>query len=676
MPNSAKSHDQNRQTLCLLCLGKSKDMRPINSKHREIINEHIVQYDVEDNRLPNALCSTCRVVVLDYGRGNFKRRLDVADLSVMAGAPPSTRSNSTCPCTLCDLASASINPSSTLSTKIRRGRPSLSELPENVKHRATVSTSLCSKCLSTVAKGIEHKCCETSRQKNIQRLIDNSHQNTKEQVASRVIKDKMESPKMSTSVRLSSGGRPLEVVGTAAIQSTSPQLISAHGMSMMQVDLNLSTNKTLAIAHHIRSSSRKRGAVESDLKSKLRQRNHLLDEYFDVATTTDFQDKDGSIQQQPTIYCCDLNGILHRIQEERNITAEDLTIKIGIDGGGGFLKVCLTVLSSNSLLQERRRMPYVQGASKSCKETSVKKIFLIAIVPIVYETYRNILQLWVLLKLKDVLCNKMIVSADLKLGNVIFGLNAHSSSHPCCWCSVDKANLSNNATLRTLGRVADQYWMWQAAGAVPSSAKHYENCVHTGLVKGDRESLIIDIYPPPELHLMLGVVNHLYKAIEQEWAGVRHWAETCHVERQAYQGGSFDGNSCRKLLKNVDHLQSMCPLQVLKFVKALRDFNQVVSACFGAELDVDCFAKYIHDFRESYLDLGIPVTPKAHRVFYHVEEYCRRNNSSLGRSSEQSLEAVHSDFKSTWSKYKVSRDHPDYPSALLRAVREYNSQHI
>lgn len=673
MPNAAKSHDENRRKLCLLCLGKSKDMRAINSKHSEIINLHIMQYDVEDNRLPNALCSTCRTVVLDYGRGNFTRRLTLADLSIMAGAPPSTRSHSPCPCALCDLASSSINPSSTcISTKNHRGRPSLSELPENLQRQTVVN--LCSKCLSTVAKGHVHKCCETSRQENIHRLINESHQNTKEQVASKIIKEKLVSPQLSVS--LSTGGRPLQVAGAAAIRSTSSQqLMSARDMSKMQVDLNLSTNKTLAIAQHIRSSSRKRGAVEVDLKSKLRERNHLLDKYFDVSMTTDFQDKDGSIQSQPTIYCCDVNGLLQRVQAERNLQADDLTVKIGIDGGGGLLKVCLTVLSSN-VHQEHRRMPYIQGPSRDFKETSVKRIFLIAIVPIVYESYRNILQLWVLLKIKDIVTERIIVSADLKLGNVIFGLNAHSSSHPCCWCNVDKANLSEEGILRTLGSITEQFWKWQEAGAVPSCAKHYENCVHTSLIKGESQLLIIDLYPPPELHLMLGVVNHLYKAIEHEWSGVQQWAETCHVERQAYHGGSFDGNSCRKLLKNVDQLQSMCPLQVVKFVKALRDFDQVVSACFGSELNVNCFEKHLKDFKESYLALEIPVTPKVHCVFYHVEEFCRRNDSSLGRSSEQSMEAVHSDFKSTWLKYKVSRDHPDYPSALLRAVREYNSQHI
>ena len=175
MPHTAKSHDENRLALCLLCLGNSKEMRPINSRHNEIINKYmyLMEYNVDDNRLPSALCSTCRTVVLDYGRGIFKRHLVLADHSLMTGTPPYTRSHSHCPCVLCQLASANINSTTSLSTKMDRGRPQ-----EINEHREVVR--LCCKCLSAVAKGCEHKCCETSRRNNIQDFINNSNQNTKE----------------------------------------------------------------------------------------------------------------------------------------------------------------------------------------------------------------------------------------------------------------------------------------------------------------------------------------------------------------------------------------------------------------------------------------------------------------------------------------------------------------
>ena len=187
---------------------------------------------------------------------------------------------------------------------------------------------------------------------------------------------------------------------------------------------------------------------------------------------------------------------------------------------------------------------------------------------------------------------------------------------------------------------------------------------------------MIDVYPPPELHLLLGVVNYLYNAIEKEWAGVSCWAELCNIQHQAYHGGSFDGNSCRKLLKNVDKLRSICPIQILKFVKALYDFEKVVTSCFGADLHFPSFMGYLDDFKKSYTDLQIPVTPKVHCVFFHVKEFCLKHQKPLGRYSEQSLEAVHNDFKSTWEKYKVSEEHPHFGTALLRAVHEYNSKHV
>lgn len=76
------------------------------------------------------------------------------------------------------------------------------------------------------------------------------------------------------------------------------------------------------------------------------------------------------------------------------------------------------------------------------------------------------------------------------------------------------------------------------------------------------------------------------------------------------------------------------------------------------------------------MELGIEVTPKVHAVFFHVKEFCEKNGLGLGFFSEQAMESVHFDFKSTWEINKVTIDHPDYPKKLLRAVCQYNSLHI
>ena len=64
-------------------------------------------------------------------------------------------------------------------------------------------------------------------------------------------------------------------------------------------------------------------------------------------------------------------------------------IKIGIDGSGGFLKICHSVFDIDDPI------PKINGAlSKTFLESGVKKIFIIGLVPHVSEDYVNIKQLW------------------------------------------------------------------------------------------------------------------------------------------------------------------------------------------------------------------------------------------------------------------------------------------
>lgn len=101
----------------------------------------------------------------------------------------------------------------------------------------------------------------------------------------------------------------------------------------------------------------------------------------------------------------------------------------------------------------------------------------------------------------------------------------------------------------------------------------------------------------------------------------------------------------------------------------------MVDSCFSINLTED-FENYINNFRKSYLDLRISVSPKVHAVFFRVPYFCNKVNKGLGFYSEQAVESTHHDFNATWNKFKVSLEHPHYAEKLLRAVREYNSQHI
>lgn len=205
--------------------------------------------------------------------------------------------------------------------------------------------------------------------------------------------------------------------------------------------------------------------------------------------------------------------------------------------------------------------------------------------------------------------------------------------------------------------------------------KSFKNCINPPIFHTDDEKLIIDIILPPELHLLLGVVNTLFEhmARENEEDALK-WASLCHVKRQKTHGSEeFNGNACRILLEHTDFLRSS--LTCLKYVEVLKNFRDVVKGCFTNDLQENYLAK-IEKFKRSYLDLEIPVTPKVHAVFHHVPYFCKKYGHGLGSYSEQAVEAVHHDFQPTWLSFKVLKESPMHDTQLLRAVCKYNASHV
>ena len=178
------------------------------------------------------------------------------------------------------------------------------------------------------------------------------------------------------------------------------------------------------------------------------------------------------------------------------------------------------------------------------------------------------------------------------------------------------------------------------------------------------------------MHLQIGPVNTLYDALSNVRNESERWLSLCNVKKTEYHGGSFAGNDSRKLLKQTADLKELCPIEHESYVKTFQSFNEVVRACYSMNLDRD-YQERIDDFRRSYMNLGVSVTPKVHAVMYHVGEFCEMKGMGLTPWSEQTTEALHHDFNQTWESYKVrDTDHLSYGDRLLQAVQTYNSKHL
>ena len=242
-----------------------------------------------------------------------------------------------------------------------------------------------------------------------------------------------------------------------------------------------------------------------------------------------------------------MSDLLTEVLKSRNVSANHI-VKIGVDGGKGFLKICLAILELDSADDSSQSPPQKRFLTQRiAKDSGVKRQILAAVAEDLPENYANVKQLWSLVDANSI---KYFIATDMKLANILFGLQAHTSSHPCSWCEVDSKNLGNSGALRSFGSLRACLKAFENSGSDLSKAKFFGNVVHDPIVRGSDETLIIDVLPPMELHLLLGIVNHLFKALIAVWQNAERWPASLNIEMSEYHSGQFEGNNCRKLLNN------------------------------------------------------------------------------------------------------------------------------
>lgn len=446
--------------------------------------------------------------------------------------------------------------------------------------------------------------------------------------------------------------------------SQAPQM-SASEIAHIMARENLSMNQMRRLQHDIRQKFGTK-AVEQGAVEKVRTMTHSDDQFFKL-TYAKMSMSGKETKTCPVVHVRDVTDFIQYCHDRRNLAIQDTELKVGFDGGQNFLKVGFSIVDLGS----------VHSGGKS---SSIDDVFILGIVPDVPENYHNVKAMWDLCQLDDI---RFCLCSDLKMTNIIFGLQSYSALHPCYVCEAQNPKRSADDWIsgeaRTLGSIRQNVMAFRNSGAQWSKAKEFKNCVAMPLPKDQPETKTLSLAPIMELHLVLGIVTHLYKALHKAWEQAAEWLKHLHVTPRAYHGGEFTGNDCRELLKkkSLDELEKRIPGELLQFVKVLRSFSEVVASCFSTHLSSD-FNEKIASFRTEYLKLGLSVIPKAHMVFVHIGDFYKLGTFKkvgLGVYSEQAFEALHRDFLKVWRRYEVSPLNPRYGSSLLKAVQFYNSCH-
>ena len=703
MPNKKRTHEECRSSVCLLCLRKGD--RVISQEQRHLIQTHVyLDYSRFQNVLPGSLCSTCRLKLQSQGSTkparlppslNFEQMAQ--DLSALG---PETRSGAReCNCKLCLISSSRAHkgvlpchpygppsPQQTQGMHVRLGRPTISEAGSPPFSQLPQVLQKCQKCNSQVAKGRPHLCSDSSKKQNYKEDIS---PRSKEHIASSVLKEKFaEAASLGSKVvSLSHGqGPPLKVQAAVGSGSVRRELqfgpVSTDTLLSMKEQLNLSKTQTEAVGKVLRHGSSSKKTVQSGLREVLYSKGKTVSDHFKGETKT-FLFQQGQSSQEVSrhvVLCNSLPNFLTHVCLLRERPGTRHEIKLGVDGGGGSLKICANIEVSQEKEQsdaERSQMQSPekkkQAISHRFKDSGVKRLMILGIVEDVQESYNNLKVMFDALDIESI---HFTLAADFKCANILAGIQSHSSTFPCIYCE-GTSPWKKGGKRRTLGSIRALSQAFQNSGQPWNKAKNYKNCVNLPLIPGEDEEFLLDLVPPPELHIMLGVVNKLLDELNTLWGNNRAyaWSHAKLICRENYHGGTLEGNACVKLLQKAPELVRDLPNHLKDFAWALNAFDLVRKSCFGQELHPD-YKEKISKFQERYIALNISVTPKLHVLFSHVPEFCQKVGKGLGSFSEQASESVHSDFNLTWQRYRRQMNHPQYQDCFLRAVVDYNSFHV
>ena len=430
-PRRKKTHDDYLKCVCLVCMKKSKE-NDIRDKHYESIARFVVSgLDRHDPRLPKSICPTCLRILNFYEQGDFSRTIKVFDYSKLSSLKPITRSSTDCSCHVCAIARS--NPIGQCRESGTEDKTNPKEHPKHLK--------VCSKCLCPIGKGKPHDCSPTKRRENLINFLVQDAETplpkTSEQVIAHCLKRKV-SDTNSNSLKLSQQGTQLRCEINPSLKKNEHTTLTVEDMLTMKSNLNFGVNTTLKVAKELRFGYKNRRAVGSGLKDALVEQNKLVDGMFGV-DVFDFCTKEGMVKR-PVIFCSDALKLLDGVIEKRDLEFERFDFKIGIDGGGGFVKICQNIVRRQEEETTKKRRLYKDGIEgEAHADTSVHKLLILAIVPDVPETYENVSDIWKMVDLKPLEeYGDVKIAADLKLCNIMLGLQSHASNHPCSWCNIEK----------------------------------------------------------------------------------------------------------------------------------------------------------------------------------------------------------------------------------------------
>ena len=219
--------------------------------------------------------------------------------------------------------------------------------------------------------------------------------------------------------------------------------------------------------------------------------------------------------------------------------------------------------------------------------------------------------------------------------------------------------------LKTYGQLKEDHNIFSYFGTNKKLTKRCHSVVNLPLFEENDDLTVLERCVIPELHILQGLVNHIFwkglvSLLGEETALI--WPETLTVIAQDYHGKVFEGNACRKLVRNSDELLlnpciygEVGKLALVPFVDVFKAMDKIIDNCFSSHRNkTENLDTLLTNFRRAYEATELTVTLKFHVLLEHLTDCLKLlNNAVLELYSKQAGEAIHSEFLKFWKKYKV-----------------------
>ena len=680
-PMSKLTHTQCRSKLCVVCFEPKKSLRDItgNSNFILVLKNNVGQnFDPSDPRIPSSLCDTCRKENFSQKAISDNKTFSIPQYLQFVVVPDNV--DGPCECAICMKVRSGGSKTGLLQGKPvphPGGRP-VSSPNISTKQLKMSPNNLCSICL--VPKGPEHNsksCNEATKTKSILSLTHDEEgkpNKTGEKIAGKVLKGMDPSPNGTIRLSLPGTGKKLPVTKGAAKPKSTTMKIKARDLLKFQILNNLTDSTTKHLATFINKFIQT-GTIEKGFQQKLREAYSKCDDFFDRELVEFIDEDTGKIKQFAFTHVKDLSTFLFFIMAQRRLEPQDTEAHLGLDKGGKLLKLTLTVLQQEE----------VQGEPLS---SGVNKSFVVAVFADLQESHKSIMYMY---KAVNAWETSHIQTNDLKVDNIMCGIQSHACSFPCYMCEAPKDKLLQKAKTRTIRDLFNDYKGYEewCIGKSKTQQMQGGKLFHSVtkcpiLAKGDEDDLDVPVRTRvalDELHTLTGSFQKLHQCCQNHFPSIKKWAKKSGAMQQGYHSGTFTGGDVKKMLENIGVLENMAREEsswtAMRFISAFRALNWVRKSCFSTKLGDD-WSRALDEFQRQITDLvtdfemDVSCTIKFHATIFHVREHLEDEIKlrpeaprGLGSVSTQTAESMHHRF----DKY-VERFNPHWncPELLVEEV--------